>query len=66
MCVYFIFRFLKSAAFEIDIDSQVSESGRYSPRFINEIAEEIDVLEDKKAPLFSVYHCIVFDFLLNN
>lgn len=60
------FRFLKSSAFEIDIDNGISEEGRYSPRFINEIAEEIDVLEDKKAPLFSKYNLCVFFLYSNN
>ncbi|CAH0555732.1 unnamed protein product [Brassicogethes aeneus] len=41
-------KFLKSSAIEVDIDNDVSENGRYSPRFIDEIADEIDTIEDKK------------------
>lgn len=51
-CDFLIFRFIKSAAFEISVSDDVTEEGRYSPRFLDEIADEIDVLEDKKAPLF--------------
>lgn len=46
-------KFLKSTAFEIEVPETLSEGGRYSPRFIDAITDEIDVLEDKKAPLFS-------------
>lgn len=49
-------KFIKSTAFEIQIPEEISESGRYSPRFIDEITDEIDVLEDKKAPIFSEYY----------
>jgi hypothetical protein len=45
--------FVKSKAFEIEIPENISLDGRYSPRFIDEISGEIDVLEDKKAPLFN-------------
>jgi len=46
-------RFVKSAAIEVKIPNDVTEGGRYSPRFISdEIADEIDVLEDKTAPLY--------------
>lgn len=46
-------RFVKSTAFEIQIPDELGTDERYSPRFIDDIYEEIDVLEDKKAPLFS-------------
>lgn len=38
---------------EVDFDEDVTERGRYSPRFIDEIADEIDVIEDKKDNIFS-------------
>lgn len=40
---------------EVDFDEDVTERGRYSPRFIDEIADEIDVIEDKKDNIFSKY-----------
>ncbi|RZB40704.1 uncharacterized protein BDFB_005606, partial [Asbolus verrucosus] len=45
-------RFLKSTAIEVEFDNEVTEGGRYTPRFIDEIADEIDVIEDKKDSLF--------------
>ncbi|XP_028132593.2 uncharacterized protein LOC114328049 [Diabrotica virgifera virgifera] len=45
-------KFLKSTVFELDFDEEVTERGRYSPRFIDEIAGEIDIIEDKKDTLF--------------
>ncbi|XP_055639727.1 uncharacterized protein LOC129777469 isoform X2 [Toxorhynchites rutilus septentrionalis] len=45
-------RFVKSAALEFQIPDEITEGGRYSARFIDEISDEIDVIEDKKAPLF--------------
>lgn len=48
-----ISRFIKSTAFEIHIPEEIKNEERYSARFIDEIYDEIDVLEDKKAPLFS-------------
>lgn len=48
-------KFLKSSAIEVEFDNEVTEKGRYSPRFIDEIADEIDVIEDKKDSLFSNY-----------
>ncbi|KAL1379628.1 hypothetical protein pipiens_014764 [Culex pipiens pipiens] len=46
-------RFVKSAALEFAIPDELTEGGRYSARFIDEISDEIDVIEDKKAPLFT-------------
>lgn len=44
---------MKSAIIEVDIPAEITEGGRYSPRFIgDDIAEEIDVIQDKHAPLF--------------
>ncbi|XP_067006756.2 uncharacterized protein [Anabrus simplex] len=40
-------RFMKSMAIEVQFPQEVTEQGRYSPRFIDEIASEIDLLEDK-------------------
>lgn len=45
-------RFLKSNIIELAIPDDMTEGGRYSPRFIDEISDELDVIEDKKAPLF--------------
>lgn len=46
-------RFLKSAAVEVQFSDDVTESGRYSPRFIDEITSELDAIEDKKGGLLS-------------
>lgn len=47
------FRFLKSAIIEVGVPNELTEGGRYSPRFIgDDIADELDIIEDKKAPLF--------------
>lgn len=48
-------RFVKSTAFEINLPDELNGDVRTSPRFIDEIYDEIDILEDKKAPLFSKY-----------
>ncbi|KAL1494618.1 hypothetical protein ABEB36_010188 [Hypothenemus hampei] len=45
-------KFLKSTAIEVDFNNEVTERGKYSPRFIDEIADEIDLIEDKKDTLF--------------
>ncbi|XP_056635193.1 uncharacterized protein LOC130444168 [Diorhabda sublineata] len=44
--------FMKSTVFELDFDEEVTERGRYSPRFIDEIVGELDIIEDKKDTLF--------------
>ncbi|KAG5671905.1 hypothetical protein PVAND_002074 [Polypedilum vanderplanki] len=46
-------RFIKSNVIEISVPEELTEGGRYSPqaRFIDEISDELDVIEDKKAPL---------------
>jgi hypothetical protein len=46
-------RFVKSNVIELEIPDEFTEGGRYAPqaRFIDEISDEIDVIEDKKAPL---------------
>lgn len=47
-------RFLKSTALEVNIPEELTSGGRYSPRFIgNDIDSEIDVIEDKHAPVFT-------------
>ncbi|OXU21776.1 hypothetical protein TSAR_009593 [Trichomalopsis sarcophagae] len=47
-------RFIKTAAFEVNVPSWVTGDNEvYAPRFIDEIADEIDVLENKKDTLFS-------------
>ncbi|XP_076266749.1 DUF1676 domain-containing protein Osi2 [Rhynchophorus ferrugineus] len=45
-------KFLKSTAIEVDFDNEVTESGKYAPRFLDEIVGEIDVIEDKKDSIF--------------
>lgn len=49
-------RFLKSTAIEVKFSDDVTESGRYTPRFIDEISSELDAIEDKKASVFSKWH----------
>ncbi|PNF15984.1 hypothetical protein B7P43_G04593 [Cryptotermes secundus] len=46
-------RFLKSTAIEVQFPNEVTEGGRYAPRFIDEIATEIDIIEDKNESSFS-------------
>ncbi|KAF5290237.1 hypothetical protein FQA39_LY14791 [Lamprigera yunnana] len=45
-------KFLKSTGIEVAVNNEVTENGRYSPRFIDEIADEIDIIEDKKDSYF--------------
>ncbi|XP_071441014.1 uncharacterized protein, partial [Hetaerina americana] len=45
--------FIKSAGLELEFPSQVTGGGRYSPRFLDEIATEIDLIEDKNEPALS-------------
>ncbi|XP_035729348.1 uncharacterized protein LOC118444805 isoform X1 [Vespa mandarinia] len=47
-------KFIKTMAIEIEVPtSEIGENEVYSPRFIDEIVDEIDTLEDKKDSLFS-------------
>ncbi|KAK9692753.1 Protein of unknown function (DUF1676) [Popillia japonica] len=46
-------KFLKSTAIELDFSNDVTEQGRYSPRFLTEVADELDVIQDKKDSLFN-------------
>lgn len=46
-------RFLRSSAVEVHVPDELTEGGRYSPRFIDEISSELDTLEDKKASVIS-------------
>ncbi|GLV32677.1 Osiris 2 [Carabus blaptoides fortunei] len=46
-------KFLKSTAIEVQFPEQITEEGRYSPRFVDEIADEIDIIEDKKDSIFN-------------
>lgn len=48
-------RFLKSTAIEVQFPNEVTEGGRYAPRFIDEIATEIDIIEDKNESTFCKY-----------
>jgi hypothetical protein len=56
-------RFLKSTAMEVQFPNEVTEGGRYSPRFIDEIATEIDIIEDKNESSFCKY---IQPFYLSN
>jgi hypothetical protein len=47
--------FVKSAGLELEFPSQVTAGGRYSPRFIEDIATEIDLIEDKNDPALCEY-----------
>jgi hypothetical protein len=46
-------KFIKSHVIELSIPEEFTDGGRYAPqaRFIDEITGELDVIEDKKAPL---------------
>ncbi|EFN64649.1 hypothetical protein EAG_08292 [Camponotus floridanus] len=47
-------RFVKTMSFELTIpDTEIGRNGSYEPRFLDEIADEIDTLENKKDTLFS-------------
>ena len=49
-------KFVKTAAFEVSVPSWLTgENEVYAPRFLDEIADEIDVLENKKDTLFCKY-----------
>jgi hypothetical protein len=52
-------RFLRSTAVEVQVPDELTEGGRYSPRFIDEISSELDTLEDKKASIISEYHSTI-------
>ncbi|XP_028166335.1 uncharacterized protein LOC114357081 isoform X2 [Ostrinia furnacalis] len=45
-------RFLRSTALEMHLDDDVTSNGVIAPRFLDEIADEVDIIEDKKAPPF--------------
>lgn len=50
-------KFVKTVAFKVDIPSWVvGENEVYAPRFIDEIVDEIDTIENKKDTLFCKYH----------
>lgn len=55
---------MKSAIIEVQMPDDITEGGRYSPRFIgDDIAEEIDVIQDKHAPLFSKRIFLIFSYI---
>ncbi|XP_071866313.1 DUF1676 domain-containing protein Osi2 [Bombus fervidus] len=50
-------KFVKTVAIELHIPSEeTGETEVYAPRFLDEIADEIDTLENKKDTLFSRHH----------
>ena len=54
-------KFMKTTAFEVSIPSWLAgENEVYAPRFLDEIADEIDVLENKKDTLFCNYNFIFY------
>ncbi|KAJ1525269.1 hypothetical protein ONE63_010093 [Megalurothrips usitatus] len=46
-------RFLKSTAIEVNLPQEVTGDGKYAPRFIDDIATEVDYIEDKTDTKFS-------------
>ncbi|XP_020286810.1 uncharacterized protein LOC109856205 [Pseudomyrmex gracilis] len=49
-------RFVKTMSFELTIpDTETGSDGSYKARFLDEIADEVNILEDKKDTLFSRY-----------
>ncbi|XP_055903765.1 uncharacterized protein LOC129939683 [Eupeodes corollae] len=46
-------RFIKTTALEVQVPEELTEGGRYQARFIGDIDSEIDVIEDKHAPLLN-------------
>lgn len=50
--IQFSYRFLRSTALEFQLDDEVTSNGVIAPRFLDEIADEVDIIEDKKAPPF--------------
>lgn len=47
-----LYRFLRSTALELELDDEVTANGVMAPRFLDDIADEVDIIEDKKAPPF--------------
>ena len=46
-------KFIKTVAIQVEIPSWAAgENGEYAPRFLDEIVDEIDTLENKKDTLF--------------
>lgn len=45
----YVSRFLRSTALEMHLDDDVTSQGVLAPRFIGGIADEVDIIEDKKA-----------------
>ncbi|XP_055850371.1 uncharacterized protein LOC129914945 [Episyrphus balteatus] len=46
-------RFIKTTALEVQLPEEITEGGRYQARFIGDIDSELDVIEDKHAPLLN-------------
>lgn len=46
-------RFIKTTALEVQVPEELTEGGRYQARFIGDIDSELDVIEDKHAPLLN-------------
>lgn len=54
--MYMLSRFLRSTAMELQLDDDVTSNGVIAPRFLDEIADEVDIIEDKKAPPFRKFY----------
>lgn len=48
-------RFVKSTAVEVSVPNEVLAEDRYAPRFIDEISEEINILDNKSDNIFCKY-----------
>lgn len=60
-------RFVKTVAIEVSVPSWITGDNEvYAPRFLDEVADEIDVLEDKKDTLFCKYQFNYFLASLEN
>lgn len=42
----------------MQLDDEVTANGVVAPRFLDEIADEVDIIEDKKAPPFRKWNKI--------
>lgn len=59
----FVFRFLRSTALEFDLDDEVTSNGVIAPRVLDDLADDVDIIEDKRAPYRKLFR-LNFDILL--
>ncbi|XP_041985538.1 uncharacterized protein LOC121737871 [Aricia agestis] len=43
-------RFLRSTALEFDLDDEVTANGVIAPRFLEDVNDDLEIIQDKKAP----------------